>query len=168
MVKSDGGADAVVGHSRLSSVVGRDASCLIESVVVRRDLRGKGFGKELMKKSEEFARRSGFTTMYLSTHDKQEFYRHIGYSVCEPILCVSASNLSEHLIKKLIGLEIKFEESTEDSPGEMDPHRNLKSSERQPPPPLPPPPPPPPHIGRQTPVINRWDPNAISWMKKNL
>ncbi|KAG1706998.1 N-acetyltransferase 6 [Nymphon striatum] len=54
--------------------------------VVAVQSRGLGFGREIMKRSENYARSLGFTIMYLSTHDKESFYDHLGYeksrSVC--------------------------------------------------------------------------------------
>jgi len=45
-------------------------------------MRGKGYGKLLMKKSEEHVRLMGFEEMYLFTYDRQTFYENIGYIVC--------------------------------------------------------------------------------------
>ncbi|VDI27135.1 Hypothetical predicted protein, partial [Mytilus galloprovincialis] len=86
-----------VGHSRLAIVVGREKSCFVESVVVKRSLRGKGLGKLLMQETEHFARSEGFETMYLSTHDKQDFYQHVGYSFCKPVVScgIQPSNIPD-------------------------------------------------------------------------
>ena len=36
----------------------------------------------------------GYTAVYLTTHDKQDFYAHIGYTYCDPVVSLgSASNL---------------------------------------------------------------------------
>lgn len=50
----------------------------IFTVVVQKDLRGKGYGKELMKKSEDFARR------FVSTHKLVSIVleNHVGITAC--------------------------------------------------------------------------------------
>ncbi len=36
----------------------------------------------------------GYTTVYLTTHDKQDFYAHVGYTYCDPVVSLgSASSL---------------------------------------------------------------------------
>ncbi len=43
----------------------------------------------------------GFNQAYLTTHDKQKFYEHLGYTYCQPILSLgSGSNLlSEEMVR---------------------------------------------------------------------
>ncbi|GFG28410.1 hypothetical protein Cfor_11338 [Coptotermes formosanus] len=78
-------SNEVLGHSKLSSLPSLPLGCLIESVVVHPEHRGKGLGKFLMTKSEDHARRQGMETLYLYTKDKQGFYSKIGYTECEPV-----------------------------------------------------------------------------------
>ncbi|WAR19810.1 NAA80-like protein [Mya arenaria] len=93
----------VVGHSRLSLVQGQQCpSCLVESVIIRKKLRGTGLGRILMEKTEEFAKRSGLEMMYLTTHDKEKFYSHLGYEVCSPIVFLGSDIIPEHLAAKLM------------------------------------------------------------------
>ena len=40
--------------------------------------------------------------MYLTTHDKQEFYRHLGYEFCSPIVSFDSSIIPEHLVSHCI------------------------------------------------------------------
>lgn len=95
---------SVVGHSRLSKVQGQAAnSCLVESVVVRKSHRGKGYGRIIMERTEEFAASKGYKIMYLTTHDKQDFYKHLGYEFCSPIISFDSSIVPEHLAQKLLG-----------------------------------------------------------------
>ncbi|KAK8403449.1 hypothetical protein O3P69_000488 [Scylla paramamosain] len=65
------GDTEVIGHSRLNTLPREPDAAWIESVVIRQDLRGAGYGRQLMTRTEEYARISGFSTMYLSTHDQQ-------------------------------------------------------------------------------------------------
>ncbi|MPC23777.1 N-alpha-acetyltransferase 80-like [Portunus trituberculatus] len=93
------GDTEVIGHSRLNTLPREPDAAWIESVVIRRDLRGAGYGRQLMTRTEEYARVSGFTTMYLSTHDQQVFYGKLGYEFCPPV-CIYGGSVNKHLIPK--------------------------------------------------------------------
>ncbi|KAM7064274.1 N-alpha-acetyltransferase 80-like isoform 6-T9 [Molossus nigricans] len=80
-----GAAPIVVGHARLSRVLDRPQSLLVETVVVARALRGRGFGRCLMEGLEEFAQARGFRRLHLTTHDQRHFYAHLGYQLGEPV-----------------------------------------------------------------------------------
>ncbi|KFV73814.1 N-acetyltransferase 6, partial [Dryobates pubescens] len=77
------------GHVRLSRVAGRPRDLFLESVVVPRALRGRGYGRQLMEATERWARARGFVCLHLTTHDKQHFYAHLGYSLGEPVQSVA-------------------------------------------------------------------------------
>ncbi|XP_064523804.1 N-alpha-acetyltransferase 80 isoform X2 [Pseudopipra pipra] len=79
----------LVGHVRLSRVVGRPRDLYVESVVVARALRGQGYGRRLMEATERWARAQGFGCLHLTTHDKQHFYAHLGYVLGEPVQSVA-------------------------------------------------------------------------------
>ncbi|XP_068014067.1 N-alpha-acetyltransferase 80 [Melanerpes formicivorus] len=79
----------LVGHVRLSRVAGRPRDLFLESVVVPRALRGRGYGRQLMEATERWARARGFVCLHLTTHDKQHFYAHLGYSLGEPVQSVA-------------------------------------------------------------------------------
>lgn len=80
-----GAAPIVVGHARLSRVLDRPQSLLVESVVVARALRGRGFGRHLLEGLEVFAQARGFRRLHLTTHDQLYFYAHLGYQLGEPV-----------------------------------------------------------------------------------
>ncbi|XP_052057731.1 N-alpha-acetyltransferase 80-like [Mytilus californianus] len=189
--------DLPVGHSRLSIVVGREKSCFVESVVVKRSLRGKGLGKLLMQETENFARSEGFETMYLSTHDKQDFYQHVGYSFCKPVVScgIQPSNIPDSFLNKLAGATLddnlsqqnRLNTKSKDNSCETAFTRSSVTSPVDapsiPPPPRAPAPPPPPPAVPNPPVANtignksstdsnseisKWDPREISWMNKNI
>lgn len=80
-----GTAPIVVGHARLSRVLDRPQSLLVETVVVARALRGRGFGRHLMEGLEVFAQARGFRRLHLTTHDQLYFYAHLGYQLGEPV-----------------------------------------------------------------------------------
>jgi ribosomal protein S18 acetylase RimI-like enzyme len=60
-----------------------DEGFVIENVAVRPTERGLGLGRALLELAEEEARRAGFTSIYLYTHEKmtenQALYSRIGY-----------------------------------------------------------------------------------------
>lgn len=93
------GSTEVVGHSRMNTIPRELNAAWVESVIIRRDLRGAGYGRILMNKTEEYARVSGFSIMYLSTHDQQVFYSKLGYDFCPPI-SIYGGAVSKHLIPK--------------------------------------------------------------------
>lgn len=75
----------VVGHSVLHSVAGRNHAALVESVVVAPSLRGTGIGRAVMEETQQRASALGFEELFLSTHDKEEFYAHLGFRRCGPV-----------------------------------------------------------------------------------
>ncbi|XP_013785528.1 N-acetyltransferase 6-like isoform X2 [Limulus polyphemus] len=90
----------VIGHSRICRVLDDNSGCWIESVVIKKNRRNQGFGKLLMLKTEEFARRLGFKTAYLNTIDKQDFYKHLGYIFCDPVSS-DGGNVSRYFVEKM-------------------------------------------------------------------
>ena len=60
-----------------------DEGFVIENVAVHPSERGQGLGRALLEVAEDEARRAGFTSIYLYTHEKmtenQALYRKIGY-----------------------------------------------------------------------------------------
>ncbi|KAL3874848.1 hypothetical protein ACJMK2_037810 [Sinanodonta woodiana] len=189
LVEVNGSKKEVVGHSRVSVVQGREKSCLVESVVVKKNKRGMGYGRKVMKETEEFVKRKGYEWMYLTTHDKQDFYKHLGYDFCDPVIFhgFSAHHLPDHMIQRFsesVNVNTTGSSSTvEDSfkSARSAPHTSPLSCGAQPPnksptaAPLPPPPPPlPPATKSKTSsslgdnTVTRWDPSLVSWMRKKL
>uniref|UniRef100_A0A8C4TKR6 N-alpha-acetyltransferase 80 n=1 Tax=Erpetoichthys calabaricus TaxID=27687 RepID=A0A8C4TKR6_ERPCA len=175
--KSETG-ECLLGHARLSLVVGQSRSLFVESVVVSRELRGKGYGRKLMEATERYARARGFRRLYLTTHDKQHFYAHLGYTLGEPVQ-------SAGLISTFMPMEILQRFSQPPSCGLPDSNQCAISSSFRPSPaptnvtttaPLPPPPPVPPSL--KAPQADRctlletvfrdMKGQPIFWMKKDL
>ncbi|XP_054275387.1 N-alpha-acetyltransferase 80 [Macrosteles quadrilineatus] len=76
----------VVGHSKLSAIPSIPDACFVESVVIAKNHRGKGWGKYLMLATEEYAIRCGVQEIYLSAIDPvPAFYAKLGYLRCEPV-----------------------------------------------------------------------------------
>uniref|UniRef100_A0A087X572 N-alpha-acetyltransferase 80, NatH catalytic subunit n=1 Tax=Poecilia formosa TaxID=48698 RepID=A0A087X572_POEFO len=80
-----GTEERLLGHARLTRVVGHGSSLFVESVVVSKQERGKGYGRVLMEETELYAKRRGFKRLCLTTHDKQHFYAHLGYVLSTPV-----------------------------------------------------------------------------------
>ncbi|XP_032421403.1 LOW QUALITY PROTEIN: N-alpha-acetyltransferase 80 [Xiphophorus hellerii] len=85
-----GTEERLLGHARLTRVVGSRQSLFVESVVVSKQERGKGYGRVLMEETELYARRRGFKRLCLTTHDKQHFYAHLGYVLSTPVQSTGA------------------------------------------------------------------------------
>lgn len=79
------------GHSKLCKIPNNEHECWLEGVVIFKSERGKGYGRILMEKTENYAKKIGFTTIYLSTHDKRDFYAHLGYFLCPPVVNLGAN-----------------------------------------------------------------------------
>ncbi|XP_066553655.1 N-alpha-acetyltransferase 80 [Amia ocellicauda] len=85
-----GQGEKLLGHARLSRVVGQRSSLFVESVVVALDERGKGYGRQLMEEAERYARGRGFRRLCLTTHDKQHFYARLGFVLSRPVQSAGA------------------------------------------------------------------------------
>ncbi|KRX93474.1 N-acetyltransferase 6 [Trichinella pseudospiralis] len=81
----------LLGHARLCRIPDRPEWCLLESVVIEKSERGRGLGRHLVKECERFAQKVGFLTIYLTTVDRESFYKHCGYTVCDPVITVGAN-----------------------------------------------------------------------------
>ncbi|XP_072223291.1 N-alpha-acetyltransferase 80 [Leuresthes tenuis] len=84
------GTERLLGHARLSRVTGHSSSLFVESVVVSKEERGRGYGRTLMEETERYAKRRGFKRLCLTTHDKQHFYAHLGYVLSTPVQSTGA------------------------------------------------------------------------------
>ena len=69
----------LIGHGKLCPLPDKPSGCWLESVIVKKTMRGKGIGKLLMLRLEATAVAQGYDTAYLSTHDQQGFYSKLGY-----------------------------------------------------------------------------------------
>lgn len=76
----------LIGHLKLSVIPSIKNSCFIESVVIDKSLRGKGYGTYLMKKAEEYCKSFlALDIIYLSTKGQEGFYSKLGYFKCAPV-----------------------------------------------------------------------------------
>lgn len=77
--------DKVLGHVKLKCEPIKPDSVFLESLIVKKEFRGKGFGKFIMEKIEEISKNWGFKKIILTTMDKFNFYNHLGYEIVNPI-----------------------------------------------------------------------------------
>lgn len=76
----------LIGHLKLSIIPSIKNACFVESVVINPNLRGKGYGKFLMKEAEHYVKNIlNLDTIYLSTKGQEKFYEKLGYNECLPI-----------------------------------------------------------------------------------
>ncbi|XP_013420084.1 N-acetyltransferase 6 isoform X1 [Lingula anatina] len=188
IAKDSTGKTEVLGHSKISPVVGRKDACFIESVVVAKARRGQGLGRKIMEGTEEYAKNHGIKTTYLTTHDKQDFYEHLGYEFCEPICAFTGgsgllsedSPLFQALQKNTKDMSIKeqvksktkncVEDRSHKEGKVQNTPQTLSTVSPAPPPPPPPPlpPPPPPPTSSSPSGQQKLDDSNISWMCKQL
>ncbi|RWS06288.1 N-acetyltransferase 6-like protein [Dinothrombium tinctorium] len=81
LILADSTHKRVIGHVRISREHFDHKCAFIETLLIRKEMRGKGFGKYLMEKSERFCEQMGFTKIKLTTIDKIDFYARLGYKV---------------------------------------------------------------------------------------
>ncbi|XP_060786852.1 N-alpha-acetyltransferase 80 [Neoarius graeffei] len=145
--------EMLIGHARVSRVLG-SRSAFVESVVVRDELRGRGYGRALMEGVERYARTRGFSRLYLTTHDKQYFYAHLGYVLSWPVQNVGtlASLVPEELLHKFC----RTAENEGDRENRMKDNTAVPNSN-----PLPPPPPPPPPPSNPVPLTSPSRPSSL-------
>lgn len=136
--------ERVLGHVRLSRVVGHGNSLFVESVVVTKVERGKGYGRTLMEETEQYARSRGFKRLCLTTHDKQHFYAHLGYVLSTPVQ--NAGSMTTFMPMEML---LKFSRMTNEEMSNQKPSRTLTDAQIPPdsaPSSIPAPPPPPPPL----------------------
>ncbi|KAM7404427.1 hypothetical protein PAMP_011772 [Pampus punctatissimus] len=142
--------ERLLGHARLSRVVGHGSSLFVESVVVSKAERGKGYGRTLMEETERYARSRGFKRLCLTTHDKQHFYAHIGYVLSTPVQNAGAmmAFVPMEMLQRFSRMpsEEAQKQTRTQHKGSRDSGGACVVGSPPPPPPLPsiPPPPPPP------------------------
>uniref|UniRef100_A0A3P8SWR0 N(alpha)-acetyltransferase 80, NatH catalytic subunit n=1 Tax=Amphiprion percula TaxID=161767 RepID=A0A3P8SWR0_AMPPE len=144
LLRGPRGSERLLGHARLSRVVGQGGSLFLESVVVSRPERGKGLGRTLMEETERYAKNRGFRRLVLTTHDKQHFYAHLGYVLSTPVQNAGAMTTfvpMEMLLRFSRTSNEETQRRTEDRQAQGG-GGVLGSSPPPPPPSIPPPPPP--------------------------
>lgn len=83
-------------------------SVYLQSLVIQKELRGKGLGKLMMSLAEDFLAKNfhNFKILYLNTKDQQRFYESIGYVRTERFLfhvIESKKSACSKMISNLLG-----------------------------------------------------------------
>ncbi|EAL69358.1 hypothetical protein DDB_G0276117 [Dictyostelium discoideum AX4] len=118
--------EEVIGCLTISTVLNNDkdsnVSLLLENVLIKSKYRGKGYGKLLMIEGHKIMKKKGYKISYLSTNDKQEFYKTFGYIECDPI---STSNFSSCISSNSSGSSSISKEKNEDNIDDSEKVSNL-------------------------------------------
>ncbi|CAD6197396.1 unnamed protein product [Caenorhabditis auriculariae] len=133
----------LIGHARLCLLPNRSKACWIESVLIRKSFRGRGLGKLVMRRLEDWMRDKNFDEAFLSTDDQIVFYRSCGYEDCQPIVHSTAATSVFPIMSKI---EIPLQAEHADS-------RTLEKSKVCKNGNVPPPPPPPPNTAIKSAVV---------------
>lgn len=77
----DSETSSVLAFAKLTVETLFDPGVFVESVVVRKDLRGQGLGRRIMEACEKICRQRGHKQLRLTTTDQEAFYTRLGYKV---------------------------------------------------------------------------------------
>jgi ribosomal protein S18 acetylase RimI-like enzyme len=181
----------VIGHTSINSIaVISDKPCddgdklvefenlaFLQSVIIDKELRGKGLGKKLMELSETYLldygrqdilkkQNTNTDYMFLTTKDKQKFYESLGYSQIEPIKFYSVkANKCTEIMKRLYSKKSQNENTSDTNTSNTSiTSVNLISHAIG----SPPPPPPPPLPSNFSDIDIEANDSKITWYKKCL
>mmetsp|Transcript_12788 Transcript_12788/g.32615 ORF Transcript_12788/g.32615 Transcript_12788/m.32615 type:complete len:217 (+) Transcript_12788:40-690(+) len=159
--------NTVVGHAEVKKAgIYHANAVLLESVVVKPELRGKGLGSMLISHCESFSGQKGFSFMYLNTRHKESFYKKLGYKTCPPISIVNDS-LLQCAPSSDLATDPKLPSAAPPAPPvaakavSVGPYVVSSAADSAPPPPPPPGPPPPP-------IPTSKHSAFLTWMVKEL
>ncbi|CAB3248685.1 unnamed protein product [Arctia plantaginis] len=76
----------LLGHCKLTAIPSIPESCFIETVVIKKSMRGRKLGSHLMKQVEKYCKNVlQLKMLHLSTKGQENFYAKLGYEICAPI-----------------------------------------------------------------------------------
>lgn len=102
------GENVVLGHAKLSPVLGDIDVAYLESVVVDYRYRGRGIGTHLVTEAERYCSRIlNINNVYLSTDGQEVFYAKLGYMFCKAINLFGTNAIrktpnKKHWMKKVL------------------------------------------------------------------
>ncbi|XP_050297065.1 N-alpha-acetyltransferase 80 [Anthonomus grandis grandis] len=89
---------SLIGHLKLSIIPSIKEGCFVESVVIKQDHRGQGYGTVLMKEAEKYCKNFlHLKVIYLSTKGQEKFYHKLGYEECAPISIYGSFGVSSQV-----------------------------------------------------------------------
>ncbi|XP_045502992.1 N-alpha-acetyltransferase 80 [Colias croceus] len=76
----------LLGHAKLTRLPSIPHSCFIETVVIKKNMRGKKLGSFLMRQVELYCKKVlNLKMLHLSTKGQEDFYAKLGYTLCAPV-----------------------------------------------------------------------------------
>lgn len=98
------GHEKVLGFVKLTSEKPFNPVIFVESLVVRKDCRGKGIGRFIMEQVERIGKELNFTKIHLTTIEQQGFYCKLGYYNVSPKMniCINHNGNNKILMCKNI------------------------------------------------------------------
>ena len=98
-------AEAVIGGVGVAEFTGFAHCAEIQKLYLADAAKGRGFGKLLMQKAEEFARSAGYRSLYLETHTNLEaaigLYEKLGFRQIEKPAAVLHSTMNRFYQKEI-------------------------------------------------------------------
>ncbi|CAD5214462.1 unnamed protein product [Bursaphelenchus okinawaensis] len=98
----------LIGHARFLNVCnyGGGRAAYLESLIIAKQHRGKGYGKILVHKCVQKATDDGYNVVILCTEDQMLFYEKCGFEWCE-FLPVSTMEMESCVANSIVFSEIK-------------------------------------------------------------
>ena len=97
--------ETVIGGVGVAEFTGFAHCAEIQKLYLTDGAKGKGFGKLLMQKAEEFARSAGYKMLYLETHTNLEaaigLYEKLGFRQIEKPAAVLHSTMNRFYLKEI-------------------------------------------------------------------
>ncbi|XP_078492024.1 N-alpha-acetyltransferase 80 [Ciona intestinalis] len=128
MIHEEQGNTSLIGHSRLTEVIGEPTSIFLTSVIIQPSKRGLGLGKLLMSLTEQYALNMGYTTVCLSTEDKLEFYIKCGYVESGPVEQCVGKQLQNKILQLKNGTSHSIQSNAHNSTSQLMEHNSTNQT----------------------------------------
>ncbi|KAI6235735.1 N-acetyltransferase 6 [Aphelenchoides besseyi] len=87
--------EQLIGYGRFLRILNYNGTAaLLDTIVIKRELRGRGYGRILMNSLKAEAIGRDYELLIISTEDKQKFYEKCGYKCCK-FLNLLTSNIAQ-------------------------------------------------------------------------
>ncbi|KAI6187839.1 N-acetyltransferase 6 [Aphelenchoides besseyi] len=87
--------EQLIGYGRFLRILNYNGNAaLLDTIVIKRELRGQGYGRILMNLLKAEAIGRDYELLIISTDDKQQFYEKCGYKCCK-FLNLLTSNIAQ-------------------------------------------------------------------------
>jgi len=96
--------EKVVGGVGIAEFTGFDNCAELQKIYLDDSVKGKGYGKELLKLAEDWARNAGYKSLYLETHSNlvvaMNMYKSMGFNEIEKPDFVVHSTMDHFFLKQ--------------------------------------------------------------------